>query len=110
MTHTTPGGSGNQLDLSPEEQDALTEVTRMGFPTRSWFGHRTMGSHAFGALFTGLLAVDPGYFSDFWTTPGYLGADPDASVHRDRLQWPATVTEINRGEAGTRRQDLPRPR
>lgn len=97
------GGSGNpMLELSQDEQDALTEVTKMGFPPRSWFGHRTMGSHAFSALFAGLLAIDPGYFSTFWTTPGYLGADPAASVHRDRLQWTAEVTELIRGTAVSR--------
>lgn len=93
------GGNDNQmLELSAEEQDALTEVTRMGFPPRSWFGYRTMGSHAFGALFAGLLAMDPEYFSKFWTEQGYLGADPDASVHRDRLQWTVDVAGLIRGE------------
>lgn len=92
------GGSGNPaLELGREEQDALTEVSKMGFPPRSWFGHRTMGSHAFGALFAGLLTMDPEYFTKFWTTPGYLGADPEASVHRDRLQWTTEVAELIRG-------------
>ncbi|WP_258803656.1 hypothetical protein [Pseudarthrobacter sp. NS4] len=92
------GGSGEPaLELTREEQDALTEVTKMGFPPRSWFGHRTMGTHAFGALFAGLLTMDPEYFTKFWTTPGYLGADPEASVHGDRLQWQAEVAELIRG-------------
>lgn len=85
------------LELTREEQDALTEVTKMGFPPRSWFGHRTMGTHAFGALFAGLVTIDPEYFTKFWTTPGYLGADPEASVHRDRLQWTTEAAALIRG-------------
>lgn len=102
------GGSGEPaLQLTREEQEALAEVTSMGFPPRSWFGHRTMGSHAFGALFNGLLAMDPAYFTEFWTTPGYLGADQEASVHRDRLQWTAEVAELIRG-AGEGKNHGPR--
>ena len=90
-----PGGSGDPYDgLTAEERDALAEVTRMGFPPRSWFGHRTMGSHAFGAIYPHLAAVDPGYFKEFWTTPGYLGADPDASVHRDRVHFSSVVAAV----------------
>ena len=71
-----PGGSGDMFeDLDAEERDALTEVTRMGFPPRSWFGHRTMGMHAFPVLYRGLVAADPTYFEDFWAEPGYLGHD-----------------------------------
>jgi hypothetical protein len=81
------GGSGDPFHgLDPAERAALEEVTRMGFPPRSWFGHRTMGMHAFGRLYPGIVAADPGYFKEFWTTPGYLGADQAASVHRDRVR------------------------
>ncbi|WP_309058829.1 hypothetical protein [Streptomyces sp.] len=90
-----PGGSGDpHQGLAPEESAALTEVTRMGFPIRSWFGHRTMGTHAFGTLYPHIVTVDPGYFEEFWTTPGYLGADPDSSIHRDRVRFESTVDDI----------------
>ncbi|MQY17717.1 PKD domain-containing protein [Nocardia macrotermitis] len=79
-------------DLTESERAALTEVTRMGFPTRSWFGHRTMGFHAFGTLYPHVMAVDPTYREDFWTTPGYPGADPASSVHRDRLHHRGNTT------------------
>ncbi|MEU1980361.1 PKD domain-containing protein [Nocardia sp. NPDC019395] len=79
-------------DLTGEERDALAEVTGMGFPVRSWFGHRTMGFHAFGALYPHIRTVDPAYFEDYWTTPGYLGADPAASVHRDRVSHRSRTT------------------
>jgi hypothetical protein len=89
------GGDGDPSgDLSGEERDAFAEVTRMGFPVRSWFGHRTMGSHAFSAIYPGVVAVDPGCFQQFWTEPGYLGADPNASVHRDRIRLRAEVSGL----------------
>ncbi|MET0490125.1 MAG: hypothetical protein ABW143_07815 [Acidimicrobiales bacterium] len=77
-----PGGSGDMYEgLDPEERDALAEVTRMGFPPRSWFGHRTMGMHAFPVLYQGVTMADPSYFEEFWTEPGYLGHD-SPSLHR----------------------------
>ena len=82
-----PGGSGvPDAGLSDDERDALAEVTRMGFPPRSWFGYRTMGMHAFPVLYRGMRMADPGYFEDFWSEPGYLGADPPPSLTRDRVR------------------------
>ena len=82
-----PGGNGDMYaHLTAEERDALTEVTRMGFPPRSWFGHRTMGMHAFPVLYQGLVMADPTYFEEFWTRPGYLGFDRTPSFARDRVQ------------------------
>ena len=82
-----PGGSGDMdAHLDEEERGALTEVTRMGFPPRSWFGHRTMGMHAFPVLYQGLVMADPTYFEEFWTQPGYLGFDQPPSLRRDRVQ------------------------
>ena len=91
-----PGGSGDMFGgLTAEEREALTEVTRMGFPPRSWFGHRTMGMHAFPVLYRGLVAADPTYFEDFWTKPGYLGYEPPASLRlipswRTSRSWPSS--------------------
>ncbi|MFJ9737301.1 Tat pathway signal sequence domain protein [Streptomyces sp. NPDC101166] len=90
-----PGGSGDPYEgLDAEERAALAEVTAMGFPPRAWFGHRTMGMHAFTALYGGMRLLDPGYFEDFWTLPGYLGADPGASVHRDRLRHGSEISAL----------------
>ncbi|WP_034510420.1 hypothetical protein [Blastococcus sp. URHD0036] len=98
-----PGGSGDpSAGLTDEERAALAEVTRMGFPPRSWFGHRTMGIHAFEALYPGLLMADAAYFTDFWTEPGYEGADPASSVHRDRVDHPAEVVAVVDGGAAER--------
>lgn len=99
------GGDPSALALTDEERAAFEEVTRMGFPPRSWFGWKTMDLHGFSALYPGVIAADPTYTSDFWTVDGYLGADPRASIHRDRVQLQTTVAEFileeADGEAGS---------
>ena len=96
-----PGGSGDPFEgLDDEESEALSEVTRMGFPLRSWFGHKTMGMHAFPVLYRGMATADPTYFDDFWTKPGYLGYDMPPSLRRDRVQHRCEVAAvITDGEA-----------
>ncbi len=90
-----PGGSGDMFEgLEAEERAALVEVTRMGFPARSWFGHRTMGMHAFPVLYRGMVMADPTYFEQFWTEPGYLGYDPPPSLLRDRVQFQCEVVAM----------------
>ena len=86
------GGSGDPYaGLTGEEAAALREVTRMGFEPRSWFGHRTMGVHAFTVLYPGMVLADPSYFEDFWTRPGYLGHDNPESFAGDRLQFRTSI-------------------
>src|SRR5208337_4369005 len=96
-----PGGSGDPYaGLNADEAAALREVTRMGFPTPSWFGYRTMGVHGFAALYQGMVMADPTYFTDFWTQPGYLGFDHPESFAGARLQHKAAVAApITAGEA-----------
>ncbi len=99
-----PGGSGDiYAGLSAEERDALAEVTRMGFPPRTWFAAATVDrSHA--AIWTVLadkvITYDPTYFEDFWTVPGYLGADPPPSLLAARVQHKATVARPVMAEEG----------
>ncbi len=88
-----PGGSGDPYaGLSAEQASALREVTRMGFPPKSWFGWKTMGIHGFAALYGGVLMADPGYFTDFWTKPGYLGFDHPESFAGYRLQHETAIS------------------
>ena len=90
-----PGGSGDMFEgLTEEERSALSEVTRMGFPPRSWFGHRTMGMHAFPVLYRGLVAADPSYFDVFWTDPGYLGHEAPPSLVQARVQQDFEIAEM----------------
>jgi hypothetical protein len=87
-----PGGSGDPYaGLDEQEREALREATRMGFPPQSWFGWKTMGVHAFTAVYGGVLAADPTYFEDFWTKPGYLGFDHADQLRKAWLQFRTTV-------------------
>ncbi len=56
-----PGGSGDMYaGLNDEEREALREVTRMGFPPKSWFAYPTMGVHGFTALYRGMVMAGGG--------------------------------------------------
>lgn len=82
------GGSGDPYKgLNEEEAAALREATRIGFPPKSWFGYKTMGVHAFTAVYQGMVMADPSYFEDFWSKPGYLGFNPPESLTKARLQF-----------------------
>lgn len=90
-----PGGSGDMYaGLNDEERDALREVTRMGFPPKSWFGYKTMGVHAFSVLYPGIVMADPKYFTDFWSKPGYLGANPPESLLKARVQHRSKIKSV----------------
>ncbi|ULQ53304.1 PKD domain-containing protein [Flavihumibacter fluvii] len=103
-----PGGSGDMFaGLNDEERQALNEVTRMGFPPRAWFAYKTMGLHAFPVLYPGVAMADSKYFKDFWTLPGYLGADPATSVHKARIVQRSKITMSITAELATKFGLLP---
>jgi PKD domain len=110
------GGSGDPYKtLTEEEAAALREATLLGFPPGSWFGYKTMGVHAFTAIYQGMVMADPSYFEDFWTKPGYLGANPPESLTKSRLQFttklklPLTAEALEtRGLAPSRLPGQPR--
>jgi len=87
-----PGGSGDMYaGLTDEQKSALTEATKMGFNPPSWYAHKTMGIHAFGVLYPGMVMADPKYFQEFWTLSGYLGHDSPESFKNDRIQHEAKI-------------------
>lgn len=89
------GGSQNPYaTLNAEQQAALREVTRLGFPLRAWYGYETLGLHAFAIIFPAVVAMDPGYFKDFWTQPGYEGHQPTPSLKKARVQHPTTIKKL----------------
>ena len=102
------GGSGDiYAGLTPLEAEALREVTRMGFPPQSWFGYKNMGIHGFAALYPGVVAADPTYFTDFWTKPGYLGRDHPERFEGARMQFESQVGQVlTAGEAARQRINL----
>jgi hypothetical protein len=107
-----PGGSGDMYaDLTAEERDALAEVTRMGFPPRAWsFASSVDRSHAaiWSVLADKVIGYDPQYFEDFWTVPGYLGADPPASLERARVQYKGVVAKPVMADEG-QQMGIPMP-
>ncbi len=93
-----PGGSGDMYtDLNEEEREALTEVTKMGFPPRAWFNYRRIAFGYTGVLTTLLdpmIKWDPTYFEDFWKEPGYLGANPPQSLLDARIKHDTTISKL----------------
>lgn len=92
---TDPGGKDDiYQDLNAEQREALREVTKMGFPPAAWFNYKTIGEGAFPVLFPLVRMLDRSYFKDFWTVPGYEGANPSPSLAQARLQHATTVVKI----------------
>lgn len=89
------GGSGDiYAGLNEEEKAALTELSRMGFPLRDFFMHEYLDDGSLPVLTPAVDRMDPGYYQDFWTVPGYLGADPQGSAVRDRIQFETVIVEV----------------
>jgi hypothetical protein len=89
-----PGGGDVNAGLTAEERAVLTEITRYGFPLRTWTFHETMGIGALSILYQTVLARDPSYFQDFWTEPGYLGKDHPEQFAKARLQHRVRVKRV----------------
>jgi hypothetical protein len=68
----------------------------MGFTADAWFNYKSI---AFG--YTGVLAslldavilLDGSYFDDFWTMPGYLGADQPEALQPYRIHAETTIAK-----------------
>jgi len=103
-----PGGSGNPYaGLDAVQTEALREVTGMGFPPQSWFGYKTMGVQGFAALYPGVVAADPSYFSDFWTKAGYLGFDHPEQFIGARVQHKSVIAAtVSAAEAARLRLNI----
>jgi hypothetical protein len=93
-----PGGGGDMYaGLNGEEREALSEVTQMGFPPRAWFNVQKI-AYGYTGVFTTLVDMivdgDPTYFDDFWTKPGYLGANPTESLKHARIQHATKISAL----------------
>lgn len=96
------GGSGDPFAvLDEEERAALREASRLGFPLRGWWNHAGMTSGYLGQVAWMVGAIDPAYETDFWSQPGYLGADPESSIHAARVVAETTVTAVDDGPEPT---------
>ncbi len=95
MDAINPGGSGDPYtELNSEERAALKEAELMGFPPRGWYAHETMGSGYFSHVAPLIPMLDPTYIDDFWSKPGYLGSDPDSSIHAERFHFDTTIADV----------------
>lgn len=98
MDAIDPGGSGDPCaGLDDEERAALEEATRLGFPPRGWWNHAHMGSGYFAFVAGVVPMLDPGYVEDFWSKPGYLGADPASSIRAERFSFDTVVSAVSEG-------------
>jgi len=92
------GGSGDMFaGLNEEQKAALLEVTRMGMPPRAWFAHERLAFNytaVVGSIIGVVFHEDPSYFQDFWTKPGYLGANPPKSLLDARVQHKTTLAGL----------------
>ena len=94
-----PGGSGDMYaGLTAEQREALAEVDADGLPAAargSTSSASPAGTPASGRCSpTTSSSEDPSYFEDFWTVPGYLGADPPESLANARVQHKTTIAEV----------------
>jgi hypothetical protein len=94
-----PGGSGDMYaGLNNDQREVLAEVTRLGFPVQSWFNYKAIGMGAFSILFDRMVQKDPAYFGDFWTVPGYAGANPSESLRKARVQHRTAIKRLIGGD------------
>jgi hypothetical protein len=93
-----PGGNGDMYaGLNAEEKEALQEVTRMGLPPRAWFNAKKIAfgyTGVFTALIDRIVEGDPTYIDDFWTKPGYLGANPSESLKSARIRQSSKIKAL----------------
>jgi hypothetical protein len=98
MDAIDPGGSGDPLaGLNDGERAALAEATSLGFPPRGWWNHAGLSSGYFYNIAPLIPMLDPTYVDDFWTKPGYLGADPESTLRAERFQFDTEVASVTEG-------------
>ena len=102
-----PGGSGDVYALlNDEEADAYREATQLGFPPKAWFAHERIGAGALPVLTFAVDQMDPAYYADFWTKPGYLGTADNSSAVRDRFYFESTVDYVTLPEKSFNSKDM----
>ena len=100
------GGSGDPYkELNKDEADMLRELTKMGFPPLAWYmeAKGVIDPGSLPVLMPGVKKMDPGYFTDFWTKPGYAGADPNSSSSKDRIHFQTKVKAVHQADKTEKR-------
>ena len=77
-----PGGDGDPFaGLTTEQREALAAMYRAGFPRGAESSFGTSGyAGTFASHITALEKHDPTYIDDFWSVPGYMGADGELAT------------------------------
>jgi hypothetical protein len=93
-----PGGSGDPyIGLDPQQRDALAALLEGGYQSGALFelnrpSVATLLMSSFGISM--MRSADPQFFEDFWTVPGYAGADGDLA--EDLIDDKAVVSRVMR--------------
>jgi hypothetical protein len=91
------GSTKNIYDgLTPEQHAVLDEFLNAGFAPRAL---EDTGTFYFPLPFYtagGLASLDPTYEDDFWSKPGYEGANPPSFLTAAKVDGFAVITGINR--------------
>ncbi|HEX4505397.1 MAG TPA: tannase/feruloyl esterase family alpha/beta hydrolase [Alphaproteobacteria bacterium] len=94
-----PGGSGNPFDkLTVDQRVALEELYRCGYPRGAEF--LIDPDNYTGQIFEWawsaelIKTMDPGYFTDFWSQPGYAGHDTPHLFTDDIIDATVTVRKV----------------
>jgi hypothetical protein len=96
-----PGGDDPLAELDAFERDAIDALFRSGFQREALFQYsgNSLMNMIVPTWIVMPLVRDPGYLDDFWSKPGYAGADGDLA---DRLvDVKATLREIRTMDALT---------
>ncbi len=96
VDNVEPGGSGDPYKgLTEEEQQALKEVLLMGVPPRMLIGLSNPSEDgSLPVLTPGVKMMDPVYFQDFWTKPGYEGYEQKDGLPEDVTHMTAKVISV----------------
>lgn len=80
--------------LNEEERAAFDEVSKMGMPLDAWINFKHADEGGFAVIAPVVRQVDPEYFTDFWTKPGYLGTEEHSTAVRDRVRFQTRIKEV----------------
>jgi hypothetical protein len=92
-----PGGHGDPFaGLTSSQREALAAMYRAGFPRGAESSFGTSGyAGTFASHIGALEEFDPRYVDDFWSVPGYMGAD--GALATSLVEDKATVAHVVSG-------------
>jgi len=94
-----PGGTGDiYAGLNDEEKSVLNEFLAAGYPLAIIGKHFSRLTPLIDPI--DIRLGDPTYEDDFWSKPGYAGANPPNYLKAAKVDGFATITEILRNEQG----------